>query len=104
MTDKKAYWENIYNTKLSDEVSWTQQIPQTSLNFINSFNVPKSASIIDIGGGDSKLVDYLLENDYQNITVLDISSKSLERAKKRLGDKADYVQWIVSDIVDFNPD
>ncbi|MDN5288889.1 MAG: Methyltransferase type 12 [Mucilaginibacter sp.] len=103
MPDKKLHWENVYATKSPDEVSWTQEVPQTSLNFINGFNLPKSASIIDIGGGDSKLVDYLLENGYQHITVLDISSVSLERAKKRLGDKADQVQWIVSDITEFKP-
>ncbi|MEN9445660.1 MAG: hypothetical protein RL728_172, partial [Bacteroidota bacterium] len=66
-------------------------------------NIPKDAAIIDIGGGDSKLVDFLLEEGYTNITVLDISANALERAKKRLGEKADLVQWIVSDINEFTP-
>jgi SAM-dependent methyltransferase len=104
MPDKKLHWENVYATKSPDEVSWTQEVPQTSLNFINGFSLAKSASIIDIGGGDSRLVDYLLENGYQHIAVLDISASSLEKAKKRLGDKADQVQWIVSDITEFKPD
>lgn len=63
----------------------------------------KTAKIIDIGGGDSKLVDYLLEEGYENISVLDISANALERAKKRLGDKAEKVNWIVADITEFEP-
>jgi SAM-dependent methyltransferase len=63
----------------------------------------KRAKIIDIGGGDSKLVDYLLDQGYENISVLDISTKALEKAKNRLGNKAEKVNWIVSDITDFEP-
>lgn len=76
---------------------------KTSLDFIHSFNLPKTASIIDIGGGDSKLVDYLLEEGFQNISVLDISEKAIERAKLRLGNKAANVNWIVSDVTAFHP-
>ena len=76
----KNHWETVYNTKSANEVSWTQDTPAVSLDFIHSFNLPKSAKIIDIGGGDSKLVDYLLEEGFENITVLDISSKALERS------------------------
>ncbi len=99
----KSHWENVYSTKQPSEVSWTQEIPKTSLEFIHNFNMPKSASIIDIGGGDSNLVDFLLEEGYEDITVLDISKQALERAKKRLGNKAEKVTWIVSDITTFNP-
>src|SRR5690606_29584502 len=84
--------------------SWTQEIPKTSLEFIRSFKLNKDARIIDIGGGDSKLVDYLLEEEYKNITVLDISEKAIAKAKKRLGEKAGKVNWIVSDIIEFEPD
>lgn len=97
------HWNKIYNTKLPNEVSWTQDVPLTSLNFITGFNIEKTAEIIDIGGGDSKLVDYLLKYGYQNITVLDISEKAIERAKIRLGKKADQVKWIITDINDFEP-
>lgn len=99
----KEHWENVYATKQPHEVSWTQELPATSLDFIHSFHLPKSASIIDIGGGDSRLVDNLLAEGYKNITVLDISEKAIERAKARLGEKANEVTWIVSDIVDFKP-
>ncbi len=100
---KKSHWENIYETKTSQEVSWTQEKPETSLNFIHSFQLDKAAKIIDIGGGDSKLVDYLLEEGFTNISVLDISANALERAKKRLGEKSANVTWIVADITNFEP-
>ena len=101
--DNKGHWETVYETKTSDQVSWTQEVPKTSLEFIGSLNLEKSARIIDIGGGDSKLVDFLLEDGFENITVLDISEKALERAKERLGSKADLVNWVVSDITAFEP-
>lgn len=101
--DRKKHWETVYETKKPNQVSWTQEIPKTSLEFINSFGLNKTAKIIDIGGGDSKLVDYLLKEGFENVTVLDISSKSLEKAKKRLGEKANKVNWIVSDVTEFEP-
>ncbi len=102
-TDRKNHWETVYETKTPDQVSWTQEIPKTSLEFIHSFGLEKTAKIIDIGGGDSKLVDHLLDEGFENITVLDISEKALEKAQKRLGDKAKKVTWIVSDITKFKP-
>lgn len=99
----KQHWEKVYETKSSNEVSWTQEKPETSLRFIRNSKLPKSAKIIDVGGGDSKLVDFLLEEGYENITVLDISAKAIEKAKERLGENAEKVKWIISDIVDFKP-
>ena len=84
---RKDHWEKIYETKQPNELSWTQEHPKSSLDFIHSFNLPKSARIIDIGGGDSKLAGFLLAEGFEHITVLDISSKALERGKKRVGDK-----------------
>ena len=101
--DRKKHWETVQETKNPDQVSWTQEIPKTSLKFIRSFKLNKKAKIIDIGGGDSKLVDYLLKEGYNNITVLDISEKAIAKAKKRLGEKASKVNWIVSDITEFKP-
>jgi trans-aconitate methyltransferase len=100
---RKEHWEKIYSTKDPHEVSWTQSKPEISLELIAKFNLPKSASIIDIGGGDSKLVDFLIDEGYTNISVLDISAAAIERAKKRLGNKADQIKWIVADIVEFKP-
>lgn len=100
----KSHWENIYETKTPEEVSWTQKKPQTSLELIRSLGSDKSVKIIDIGGGDSNLADFLLEEGYENITVLDISEKALERAKRRLGKDAEKIQWIVADIIAFTPE
>lgn len=102
-TGKKAHWEKVYETKEPHEVSWTQEVPKTSLEMIHSFPIDRSAKIIDVGGGDSTLVDFLLEQGFENITVLDISAKALEKAKARLGDRAQLVTWIVSDITQFQP-
>ena len=101
--DSKKHWETVYETKNPEQVSWTQEKPQISLDLINSLELDKSAKIIDVGGGDSKLVDYLLEKGFENVSVLDISATALEKAKKRLGDKANNVNWIVSDITEFSP-
>ena len=101
--DRKNHWETIYQTKQLNEVSWYQAIPQTSLNFFSELEVPKNAKIIDIGGGDSFLADHLLDLGYQDITVLDISSAALERAKKRLGERAGNIKWIVADASCFEP-
>ena len=99
----KEHWENIYQTKQLNEVSWFQQKPQTSLGFFEMFSVHKNAKIIDVGGGDSYLVDYLLELGYQDISVLDISKYALDRAKQRLGDKAKNVKWIEANAAHFQP-
>jgi 16S rRNA A1518/A1519 N6-dimethyltransferase RsmA/KsgA/DIM1 with predicted DNA glycosylase/AP lyase activity len=101
--DIKAHWETIYNSKQPNEVSWTQEVPAISLELIRNSKVPKNAKIIDIGGGDSKLVDFLLQERYNNISVLDISEAAINRSKKRLGKEANKVKWIVSDILNFNP-
>src|SRR5258705_95633 len=103
MEGTKNHWEKIYSTKKSNEVSWTQKAPITSLNFLHSFNITKNSPIIDIGGGESRLVDFLLSEGFDDITVLDISEHALQHAKDRLGEMAGKVQWIVSDITEFEP-
>lgn len=100
---QKLHWEKVYETKKPNEVSWTQPVPKTSLNFIHSYQLPKTASIIDVGGGDSNLVDHLLDEGFTNLTILDISTKALDNAKQRLGERAKKVNWIVSDITSFEP-
>ncbi|HEX9513066.1 MAG TPA: class I SAM-dependent methyltransferase [Puia sp.] len=103
MEQDKNHWEGIYRTKNPQEVSWTQTVPVTSLDFIHGFQLPKTARIIDIGGGDSRLVDYLLDEGFVDITVLDISGEALERARQRLGSRADRVKWVEQDITKFEP-
>ena len=103
MTDR-AYWENMYTGKALNEVSWYQPIPKVSLDFIRELQLSKDAAIIDVGGGDSNLVDHLLDMGYTNITVLDISEVAIDRAKSRLGKRADLVNWVTGDITTFVPD
>ncbi|MDA7708313.1 nodulation S family protein [Flavobacteriaceae bacterium] len=97
------HWQNVYDKKNENEVSWYQKSPKLSLEFVKSLNLSLDAEIIDIGAGESRLVDNLLEMGFVNLSVLDISSKSIEKTKKRLGIKSKLVNWIVSDINNFNP-
>lgn len=103
MENRQQHWEAVYTKKQPHEVSWTQERPETSLRFIAETGLPNTASIIDIGGGDSRLVDFLLEMGFTDITVLDISEAAIRRAKARLGARADQVHWIVCDIEEFVP-
>lgn len=104
MESKKEHWENVFANKNSNEVSWTQSYPKISMQFINEINLPKNAKIIEIGGGESFLVDVLLAEGFMNITVVDISEKALEKAKLRLGKKANLITWIIADITAFETD
>ena len=97
----KEYWESIYQTKEPNEVSWYQEKPETSLNLISETGIEKNAKIIDVGAGASELVDNLLALGFRNITALDVSSNALNESKKRLGDRANNVKWIVSDLREF---
>jgi cyclopropane fatty-acyl-phospholipid synthase-like methyltransferase len=100
----KEHWEKVFATKAENEVSWFQPYPKTSVGFLELFNLPLDANIIDIGGGDSHLVDVLIEKGYSNIYILDISENALNRAKQRLGEKASLVHWIIADVINFKPD
>lgn len=101
--DRKAHWENVFSTKTEKEVSWYQEYPKTSVDFVKSLDLPLNAKIIDIGGGDSYFIDALLELGYQDLYLLDISENAVERIRKRLGSRAQYVTFIVSDVLDFKP-
>ncbi|WP_320814891.1 class I SAM-dependent methyltransferase [Flavobacterium sp.] len=98
---KKEHWEKVFTTKAENEVSWFQKQPETSIQLIKACKLPKDAKIIDIGGGDSYLIDSLIELGYTNLYLLDISENAIERSKKRLGANADKVTFIVSDVLDF---
>ncbi|EMY3482088.1 class I SAM-dependent methyltransferase [Flavobacterium psychrophilum] len=102
MENKKAHWENVFTTKTETEVSWFQEKPETSLNFVKEFNLQKNAKIIDIGAGDSHFIDALLDLGFTNLYLLDISAKAIVRIQERLGEKSKNVTFIVSDILDFH--
>ena len=101
--ERKTNRETIYTEKSPAQVSWTQSTPTTSLNLINATKLPPDAPIIDVGGGESMLVDHLLDYGYKDITVLDISGNALSRCQKRLGARAKNVHWIETDITSFHP-
>lgn len=97
------YWDQIYKKKTENEMSWFQETPQKSLELIKEFKLSPTDKIIDIGGGDSKLVDHLLAQGFKNISILDISSAALDKAKIRLKDNSNFLKFICSDITDFKP-
>ena len=103
MNKIKQHWEDIFQANTDQQKSWYQSYPSTSIALIEDLHPDKNSAIIDVGGGDSRLVDGLLEKGYNNITVLDISSNAIENAKKRLGAIAKRVNWVVSDILNFEP-
>lgn len=98
---RQAHWEKIYQEKDTSQVSWFQAKPEQSLDWIKSVDLNAEDAIIDIGGGDGRLADFLLLEGLKNITVLDISAKALENAQARMAEKAHYVNWICSDIQAF---
>jgi SAM-dependent methyltransferase len=95
----KAHWEQVYETKRPDEVSWFQREPAVSLDLIRRAAPDPSAAIIDVGGGASILVDRLLDDGYQALTVLDLSSAALAQSRARLGPRADAVDWREADLL-----
>ena len=104
MVNKKEHWDRAYTTRQARELSWYQQLPALSLKMIQEAQVAKDAPLIDVGGGASLLVDFLLEDGYQDITVLDVSAVALNEARHRLGDRASRVGWIEEDITRFEPE
>ena len=100
----KSHWEKIYKEKSPQEVSWTQETPTTSIDFFNDFKIQKDDPIIDVGGGESKFVDYLIDNGYKNISVLDISENAINNVKKRIGSRSEFINWIICDINEFEPE
>src|SRR5665648_455270 len=95
------YWNQVYQKKNEHEVSWFQEVPKKSLEMIDELNLEKDSKIIDIGGGDSRLVDHLLGRGFSNITILDISSEALEKAKIRLQNSPKRLEFVTTDITLF---
>ena len=87
-----------WKVRSENEVSWFQESPAISLDLIHATGVGLGASIIDIGGGASRLVDALLDEGFETVAVLDLSEKGLAAAKVRLGANASKVCWVVADV------
>jgi SAM-dependent methyltransferase len=100
---RQLHWENLYQSKGEHDVSWFQDTPTPSLELLDEIGVTPAASVIDIGGGASRLVDRLIERGFRDVTVLDLSEAALAAAKDRLGDRASRVTWIVADVTQWEP-
>lgn len=96
--DKKEHWEKVYGTKAPESISWYAPHLETSLNLIHQAASNKDSAIIDIGGGEATLVDDLISEGYQDVSVLDISQKAIDVARGRIGKPADRVHWYCADI------
>lgn len=102
-TNRRAHWEAVYASKDACEVSWFQPNPELSLKLIRRTRLPRGASIIDVGGGASTLVDHLIREDSARVTVLDISARGLAQAQHRLGGDAEHAEWIAADVTSWRP-
>ena len=104
MPAERAHWDKVYTTKAETAVSWYQPHPAVSLKWIKETSPTRLASVIDVGGGASTLVDDLLADGFLDLTVLDISRQALKRSKERLGKAAaDAVDWSVADVTKWAP-
>ena len=89
----------MYGTKAPTDVSWFRPHLETSLSLVERVTCVRSASIIDVGGGESTFVDDLIARAYRNVTVLDISGTAIKHTKKHLGTASQRVTWLIADII-----
>ena len=102
-SERQAHWQGVYQAKGERDVSWFQESPTVSLDLIRATGVSHEASIVDVGGGASRLIDALLADGFVSLTVLDLSDKALAASRDRLGARANSIAWIVSDITSWQP-
>lgn len=102
-TGGQDHWDKVYATRAEDAVSWFQPTPEISLELIRELGDPASLSLVDIGGGMSRLVDALVAAGNRDVAVLDISPVALDLARKRLGAAAVAVDWIAADVTRWRP-
>lgn len=102
--DRRAHWQGVYARQAADEVSWYEPRPRTSLDLVWRTGAGTRASVVDVGGGASSLVDALLDEGFTQVAVLDVAETALEQAKARLGPRAARVTWIAADVTAWTPD
>src|SRR5882672_10875082 len=102
-SDRQSHWQTVYLTKGEQQVSWSQADPQPSLRLIESVATSREASIVDVGGGASRLVDALLQSGFHALTVLDLSAAALASARERIGAAGDAVCWVAGDATVWQP-
>lgn len=103
MTGRAAHWDTVYGSKAEDAVSWFQESPKTSLELLAALPLAPSCSLVDVGGGASRLVDALLVRGGFDVTVLDVAAEGLAHAQRRLGRQADAVHWVTADVTRWQP-
>ncbi|BAO45589.1 class I SAM-dependent methyltransferase [Thiolapillus brandeum] len=100
---RKTHWEQVYANRDEDETSWFQPRPEISLALLEHIGEPRNAAVIDVGGGASRLVDHLIDQGWNRLSVLDIAANALDRARQRLGEKAGKIQWLEADLLEVDP-
>jgi hypothetical protein len=103
MASTRSHWDGVYGTRGETDVSWYQPHSLRSLAMIAAAAPDHGASIVDIGGGASTVVDDLLARGYTDVSVLDVSDTALAKSKARLGPAASKVSWLVADITRWTP-
>jgi len=96
--NSEGHWESVYKSRPANAVSWYRPHLDISLGLIERAAGSVDASVVDVGGGESTLVDDLIARGYRNLTVLDISRTALDDTRRRLGSAAEHVRWIAADI------
>jgi SAM-dependent methyltransferase len=101
--DRRDHWNDVYAGKAETEVSWFAAKPAPSLELLALVGATTRSAIIDVGGGASRLVDHLIAEGYDDVTVLDLSAAALAAAQARLGPAAERVAWIAADVTTWSP-
>jgi len=96
--DPRQHWNQIYRTK-GPRVSWFESVPALSLELLDAAGLTPEMCVLDVGGGESTLVDVLLARGLDCVRVLDVSGEAIEHARARLGAAAHIVNWIEADVV-----
>jgi SAM-dependent methyltransferase len=97
------HWDRVFREKADDETSWYEPTPDQSLSMLDRLAVGPDASVVDVGAGRSRIVDALVSRGHDDVSVLDVSAESLARSQRRLGERAEQVEWIVADVRTWQP-
>jgi SAM-dependent methyltransferase len=101
--DRKGHWNEVYSKRDPEDLTWFQSRPGVSLRLLGQAGLTHDSRIIDVGGGTSLFASFLLQEGFQNLSVLDVSDRALAIAKDQLGDRAREVEWFHGDVTTFHP-
>jgi SAM-dependent methyltransferase len=102
VVEPRTHWDDVYSSRAPEELSWYESLPAVSLRFVETLR-PAPATVVDVGAGTSHLVDALLSDGYEDVTVLDVSATALDEVRKRLGDRATTVRFVEQDVLSWRP-